>query len=224
MMDSLIKLQLEAGERVIAFSDSHPTDIPGIVEAVDRLRERVARAGALDTQYRTGVITVESSVLTKTDLRVTIRDGIAMLADLAQAAVADKKDLPIRIRTPRLRSEEKDFLSASRIAIAQAQENSAILTRYGLTPTLLDELSAATSQLESARGQKDVGRNAHTGATADLDRVAADVSRILRQLHKLNRVRFKGDTETLTVWNRVRRIPRPSRGQEKPTDPTAASK
>ena len=223
-MDSLIKLRLEAGERVIAFSDSHPSDVPGIVEAVGRLKERLARAGQLDTQYRTGVITVESSVLTKTDLRITIRDGIAMLADLAQAAVADRKDLPIRIRTPRLRTEEKDFISASRIAIAQARENAGILTRYGLTPTLLDELDAAVTQLESARGQKDVGRNAHTGATADLDRVAADVAKLLRQLHKLNRVRFKKDTEALAVWNRVRNIPRPGRAADKPADPGVAAK
>lgn len=210
-MDALIRIKLEVGGRVVGFCRAHPSDNPGLNEAVDRLEGLLARAKSLDAQHRKGEIVVRASVLNKTDLRVTIRDGIALVAGLAGIASEEQPDLEVRIRTPLLKDNQPAFVTASRVAVEQARSVEPLLRTYGLPETLLTELSAALDRFETEVAVKETGRNTQVGATADLDKVTGQVMRILRQLDRLNRHRFRGNAELLAAWTRARNLPYPAR-------------
>lgn len=222
-MDALIRIKLEVGGRVVGFCHAHPSDNPGLNAAVGKLEDRLARANALDQQHESGQITVKASVLTKGGLRATVRDGLILVAGLAEAAVGEQPDLAVRIKAPPLRRSRTEFVNSARVAVQQATEVAALLKEYGLPDTLLAELSEAIDRIETTEGAKESGRNAQVGASADLDKVAGEVMRILRQLDRLNRHRFKNDAELLAAWKRARNLPLPVRDKpEAKTPPKAA--
>ncbi len=222
-MDALILIKLQVGDRVVGFCRAHPSGNDGLDTAVARLEGRLARAQALDEQHKNGEITVHASVLNKGDLRVTIRDGLALVAGLAEAAVEEQPDLAVRIKAPRLRAQQTTFVNSARVAVSQAREVEPVLKGYGLPDTLLAEISAAIDRLESTEEKKEAGRNAHVGATADLDKVAGEVMRILRQLDKLHRHRFREDAELLAAWKRARNLPVPNRQKAPMKEPPKAA-
>lgn len=213
-MDSLIQIKLEVGGRVVGFCHAHPSDNAGLNTAVVKLEDRLARASTLSQQHERGQIVVKASVLTKSGLRAAVRDGLILVAGLADAAAAEQPDLAVRIRIPAERLNRLEFITKSRVAVQLATEVEPLLKQYGLPDTLLAEISAAIDRIELTEGAKEVGRNAQVGASADLDKVTAEVMRLLRQLDRLNRHRFKDDAELLAAWVRARNIPLPNR--EKP--------
>ncbi len=221
-MDALIMSKLQVGDRVVGFCRANPSDNEGLNTAVARLEERLARAQVLDEQFKNGEITVHASVLNKEGLRITIRDGLVLVSGLAEAATEEQPDLAVRIRVPRLRAPQPNFVTATRVAVTQAREVEPILKGYGLPDTLLTEISAAADRLESTEAVKEAGRNAHVGATADLDKISGDVMRLMRQLDKLQRHRFRGDAERLAAWKRARNLPNPRREKAVEEPPKAA--
>lgn len=222
-MDSLIRIKLEVGSRVVGFCHAHPSDNPGLNAAVAKLEGRLARAVVLDAQNRSGKIAVDASVLNKGGLKETIHDGLVLVAGLADAASEEQPDMAVRIRVPKIKISLPVFISSARVAVKQAQDVEGLLKSYGLPDTLLAELSAALDRLESTEGAKESGRNAQVGATADLDKVAGEVMRILRQLDKLNRHRFRGDAELLAAWTRARNLPFTSRVKPDTKEPPKAA-
>ncbi len=222
-MDSLIRIKLEVGDHVVGFCHAHPSDNPGLNSAVTKLEARLARGAALDEQHRSGKITVSASVLNKTDLKETIRDGLVLVAGLAASAAEEQPDMAVRIQVPGIKTQQTIFVNAARVAVKQAREVEPLLKAYGLPDTLLTELAAALDRFDSTEEAKESGRNAQVGATADLDKVAGEVMRILRQLDKLNRHRFRGDAELLAAWKRARNLPLPNREKPEAKEPPKAA-
>jgi hypothetical protein len=209
-MDSLIQIKLEVGGRVVGFCHAHPSDNPGLNAAVVKLEDRLTRARVLDQQHESGQIAVKASVLTKGGLRATVRDGLILVAGLAEAAAAEQPDLVVRIKVPKDKMSRAEFVTKARVAVAEATEVEPLLKQYGLPDTLLAEITAAIDRIEATESAKEVGRNSQVGASADLDKVTAEVMRLLRQLDRLNRHRFRDDAELLAAWVRARNIPLPS--------------
>ncbi len=222
-MDALIRIKLEVGGRVVGFCRAHPSDNPGLNAALDKLDGRLTRATALDEQHKSGEIAVKASVLNKNDLRVTVRDGLSLVAGLAEAAEEEQPDLAVRIRVPKLKISQSTFVSEARVAVRQAMDVEPLLKSYGLPDTLLAELSAALDRIDTTEEAKEAGRNAQVGATADLDKVTGEIMRLLRQLDRLNRHRFRGDAELLAAWKRARNLPLPAREKPEPTAPPKAA-
>jgi hypothetical protein len=112
---------------------------------------------------------------------VTIRDGLSLLAGLAQAVAEEQPELAVRIRGPAFKDNLRAFVGAARVALSQAEEVETLLKGYGLPDTLLAGLPAAVDRLDSSETAREAGRNAHVGATADLDKVTGVIMRVLRQ-------------------------------------------
>ncbi|MDZ4864114.1 MAG: hypothetical protein SGJ01_11785 [Gemmatimonadota bacterium] len=222
-MDALIRIKLEVGDRVVGFCRTHPSDNPGLNTALEKLEGRLARATLLDEQHRNGEITVKASVLNKTDLRATIRDGLVLVAGLAEAAEGEQPDLAVRVRVPLLKVSQTSFVNAARVAVRQAMDVEPLLKSYGLPDTLLAELSAALDRIDTTEDAKEAGRNAQVGATADLDKVTGEIMRILRQLDRLNRHLFREDAELMAAWKRARNLPFPAREKAVPKEPLRAA-
>ena len=214
-MDALIKAKLQVGDRVVAFHLDHPPMNDGMKAAVINLEAALAEARRLDQQYRSGKVTEGISVITKADLRVTIRDGISLLVGLAEIATAVRPDVRITLRQPYLKADAEKFVNDSREALVTARGVEDLLTGFGLPEGLLEALDAALTQLTARAKEKELGRNLQVGATAKLDRVTAEVMRLLRQLDRLNRFRYKNDPEALTAWRRARNLPYPTRREDR---------
>lgn len=214
-MDALIKAKLQVGDRVVAFHHDHPPMNEGMRVAVVTLEAALAEARRLDEMHRSGKTAAHVSVLTKAGLRVTIRDGISLLVGLAESAMDVRKDVQIVIRAPYLKADAEQFVNDSREALIQARGAEEILTGFGLPEGLLADLDAAITQLTSRNREKELGRNMQVGATAGLDRVTAEVMRVLRQLDRLNRFRYRRDPDGLAAWQRARTLPYPKRREDR---------
>lgn len=214
-MDALIKAKLQVGDRVVAFHQDHPPMNAGMQAAVTNLEAALAEARRLDQLYRSGKATAGASVVTKADLRVTIRDGISLLVGLAESARAIRKDIRITLRQPYLKADAEKFVNDSREALVVARGVEDVLTGFGLPEGLLDAIDAALTQLTARAKEKELGRNMQVGATVGIDRATAEVMRLLRQLDRLNRFRYKNDPEALTAWRRARNLPYPTRREDR---------
>ena len=206
-MDALIKAKLQVGDRVVAFHLDRPPMNEGMQVAVVGLETALAEARRLDDLHRAGKSNSEVAVLTKADLRVTIRDGISLIAGLADSAMRMRRDVVLDIKMPYLKGHLETFVGDCRRALAIAHGAEDILKAFGMPDTLLAELDAALVQLTTRAKEKELGRNVQVGATAGLDRVTAQIMRYLRQLDRLNRFRYRNDPDALTAWRRARTLP-----------------
>jgi hypothetical protein len=72
--------------------------------------------------------------------------------------------------------------------------------KHGLVESVLDGLVQALDQFDAAVQNGGVGRQAHVGASAELDAVADEVVQIVNVMDGLNRYRFASDAELLAAW------------------------
>ena len=209
--------------RALFFNLTHPSDNAGHVDAVTRLEERVARADTLARQERTGRLTVRASTVNKADRRRAIRKNLVVLGGIAEAASAGEQNVAELFRLPPANANHRSFLTATRVAVAEAVTRGALFIRYGMPETFLDELTSAVDQYEQAVNERSAGRSAHVGAAADLALVTEDIMQIVSQLDALNQLRFQKDGELLAAWKSARDIPWPAHARATPAPGTGGS-
>jgi hypothetical protein len=212
-MTAKTRRKLEMGRRALDFSRAHPEASPGYGAALARLQEHLARADLLATQQRDGIIQVRTASARKRDLRRGMkRTHLAHLARVAQVAAREAPDVAQKFV---LRREAKPYLAfrtAARGMAAEAQARKELLVRHGLSDTVLESLTRALDQFDQAVEQGAEGRQAHVGASAELDSVADEVVQVVRVIDSLNRLRFDKDAELLAAWESASNVvatPRP---------------
>lgn len=205
-MNTDICRKLDMADRVREFNRTHPADNPGHAAVIARFAERVARANALARQERAGHLAVRAAVATKAELRREIHFHLGVLQGTARAAAREESELATRFRLPRSNANHLTFLTIARVSAAQATESRALLTRYGLPESFLDELDGMIDRYEQAAGARDAGRLSHVGANADLTAVAEEILGLVHLLDALNRHRYRGNAEPLAGWKSARDI------------------
>jgi hypothetical protein len=216
-MRAELRRKLEMATRALNFSLAHPDGSAGYVTAVGRLTEGVARAEALATQQRAGIIASRAATARKRDLKSTVHhtllDHVARVAEVASKEVPE---LARKFQLPRDNASYHAFRTAAGAMAAEAAAQQALLVRHGLSEPLLARLAAALEELDAAVDQATEGRRAHVGAGAELATVIEEAVQVVRVLDGLNRFRFASEVEQLAAWESATNVLGPVRREPGP--------
>ena len=97
---------------------------------------------------------------------------------------------------------------------ATAQKD--LLVSRGMSPQLVDDLTATLAKFEQTLEATRAGRRDHVGASADLKSVLGEISEQVRLLDGLVRYRFSDNAELMGAWASVRDVLGPFRSKSEP--------
>jgi hypothetical protein len=211
-MEAKSRRKIEMGTRALDFSRAHPDGSPGYAAAVARLEERLARAEQLASQQREGLLEVRAATVRKRELRRGMRQAhLPHLAQVAKVAAREVPELAQKFVVKPGTTTYLAFRTAARGMAAEAQSQKEVLVRHGLVEAVLENLTQALDQFDAAVEHGSEGRQAHVGASAELNAVADEIVQVVRVMDGLNRYRFMSDAELLASWesaSNVRATPR----------------
>jgi hypothetical protein len=200
-MKAKTRRKLEMGARALIFSRLHPYPSPSYSAALARLEDRLARATHLAGQQQKGMLDVHAATARKRDLCRTIRRvHLAHLRHVARMAARDLPELAQKFRLSRGTIPYRTFRTVAGMMAAEAESRREVLLEYGLDDTVLESLKQALDDFDQAVKQGNRGHLVHVGASADLDRVAEEVVRLVKAMDGPTRLRFGHQSELLAAW------------------------
>jgi len=130
-------------------------------------------------------------------------------------AVAAKEDVQLaaQFRLPQVRTANLAFITLARGMLEKAIEHKDLLTKRGLSESVLTDISAALAEFEQTLEASRAARREHVGASGDLKTVLSEISERVRLLDGLVRYRFGDDAELMTAWASARNVLGPFRSR-----------
>ena len=201
-MDAKARRTLDMTARAIVFSRANPDDSdPGYTAVMGRFEALQARAEAMAKVQREGLTRVRLATAARRKLRrAIIESHVAHLAGVAELAARETPDARKWFVVGRGRHTYQGFVTAIRTMLERAEAQRELLVRYGLSPKVLDDFRARLAEFDAATLESIEGRRAHTGASAELERVTAEAFDVVKALDGINRIRFANDAERLGQW------------------------
>jgi hypothetical protein len=200
-MDGRTRRIKEMGERVLEWSTAHPSPEPGAAAALSRLQQLITRVNELAAQQRDGILEVRRASARKQTAREEIMQvhlshviGAAELASTEEPELAEKFRIPGRVTT------FAGFRTAARGVLAEAESRKELLTKYGLSDSVLAGLRAALDEFDAVAEQGVQGRARHVGASAELLSSGTEIFAVVRVLDSFNRFRLAGSRELYSAW------------------------
>lgn len=216
-MRSVVRRKLEMGGRVVEFSRAHPSTDASQGSVLAKLEERIARADALITQQRAGLIAVHAATARRKELRRGLQfQLLRYLIRIGEAASRVRPELAMQFELPALNTPLKPFLTSVKAMLAMAETEREFLLSVGLSELALTDLKREVAEFEEAIEASQAGRRGHVGASADLDDVSGEVTGLVGILDGLNRHRFRNDSELEAAWESVSRVRPFNRKGEEP--------
>jgi hypothetical protein len=200
-MNAKTRRTVEMAARALTFSREHPDPSAGYIAALGRLEERYARATELAARQLAGVTEVRAASARKYEIRRTLRQlHLAHIMGVARIAGHDVPGLADRFVVVPETAPYLTFRTSARSAEAAAIEHRELLVRYGLSERALDALTSLLDEFDVAAARVTEGRLEHVGASAELARVAANLTAIVSVMDGFNRIRFEGEPDQLAAW------------------------
>lgn len=217
-MNAVLRRRLEMAVRVRGFLRAHRTD--GLGDggtAVARFEVLVDRAQGLIAQQRAGVVATRSASVQRHGLRRALQTKLLRyLAAVGGVAAKGNPELAAQFRQPNHGTSQVSFLTTARGMLEKATAQKDVLVSYGLTPTLLDDLTKAIADFEQTLEVSQAGRRDHVGASADLEAVASEIAEQLKVLDGLVRYRFGDNPELMGAWTSARNVLGPFKSKDEP--------
>ena len=198
--------KLDCAQSVLGFCRRLPDLSPAGSSAIIRLQRLVTQAGVLLEQQRAALGEAAAALAERQAIAVPLKQRLAHLVRLAQAAAVHEGEVTLRLRIPFGASRQGEFLSAARAATGIATSYRALLQRYGMPAPMLAELGSDLERYEEAQRRRANAQAAAVAATADLATVAREALMAIRHLDALQRLRFAADPELLAEWQAVRSV------------------
>ena len=212
-MEARSRRKYEMGKSARDFSRGHPDESPGYIAALAMLAERLGRIDHLADQQRDGQLAVRAATVRKRELKQHMRQAhLSHLAEVAKVAAKEVPELAQKLVLKPGTSTYLAFRTAARGMAAEAESQKEVLVKHGLVESVLVDLNQSLDQFDAAVDQGTAGRQAHVGASAELNAVADEIVQIVRVMDGLNRYRSAGDGELLAAWESASNIlatPRP---------------
>jgi len=200
-MDATSRRKIEMGTRALEFSRAHPDNDAGYATAAAKQEQLMARAGALATAQRNGLVDVRAASARKEALRRAMLSGpIAHLAEVGRVAAREEHELGKTFRFKPGASTFLAFRTTARSMAAEAQTHREVLVKHGLAESVLEQFIQMLDQFDAAVALGNDGRTAHVGATRELHAVASEIVQTVRVMNGRNRQRFQEDGQLLASW------------------------
>lgn len=136
-------------------------------------------------------------------LYIMLRD----IADLAEALAYEINGLEAKFRMPFNRSDQ-NLIAAGRAFAADAVAFKAEFIAYGLKPTFIDDLTAATDAFEQSLTPANIAGQEKTGKTAAAAPLVNAGMIIVRRLTPVVRKKYRNDAAKLAAWEFARHVER----------------
>jgi hypothetical protein len=206
-MNAQLRRRLEMAARARDFLRAHQVEGVGQDLGLTKLEQLLEHAENLATQQRTGVAVERSAVKQRQELRRALQPRILGYLS-AVGAVVGTQDAALaeQFRMPSSNATHQALLTMSRAILEKATAQKELLVKLGMSEQVLDELTTALGQYEDTIQATSAGRREHVGARADLQVVAADISKQLRLLDKVVRYRFGDNAELMGAWESARNV------------------
>ena len=216
-MNALLRRRLEMAARVRDFLRAHQMDGVGQGLGLAKLEELLERAENLATQQRTGVAVVRSATKQRQEIRRALQPKIlGYLSVVGVVAATQNAELAEQFRMPPPNATHQALLTMSRAILEKATAQKQLLVSLGMSEHVLEELATALGEYEQTLEATHAGRREHVGARADLNAVAADISKQLRLLDKVVRYRFGDNAELMGAWESARNVAGPFKSKNEP--------
>jgi len=224
-MDSRTRRIKEMGERVLEWTTTHPSSEPGAAAAQTRLQQLITRVNQLADQQRDGILEVRRASARKHEARVEIMQiHLSHVISAAELASTEEPELAEKFRIPGRATTYAAFRTAARGVLTEAESRKELLTKYGLSDSLMAELRAALDEFDAVVEQGVQGRARHVGATAELLTAADEILAVVRVMNGPNRSRFAQNRELYSAWRNMSSvIAAPKREPEVPEPPKPAA-
>jgi hypothetical protein len=207
--------KLNMAARVLQFSEDHPSQSPGFVAAVTRLKECVARANQLARQQVGGRNEVRVATARKAELRRQIRRTyLDHILTVAESASVEEPELAQRFTYPQDATTYQAFFTAATSILAEAESRKDLLMKHGLAEEVLSGFRVALDQFQTVVEQGDAGRLAHVGASADLRTVSEQGAQVVKVMNGLVRILYANQSEPLAKWESASNVIGPPHPQD----------
>ena len=224
-MQAVIRRKLSMAQRALDFAIAHPVADASFATVLKRLGTTVARADAIAMQESDGRTDERAAVARRKELRQSIRrNQLRRLIEIADLAARDHPELKGQFLMPPVEVPNKPFLLAARSLLAAAVPQKDLFASLGLGDTFIEDLTAATDQLEAATATAHTGRSDHVAARADFGILVRECLRDVDVIETFYRATMPGDSELLTAWESARNVAGPFRHQAVPLAPSGAGK
>jgi hypothetical protein len=220
-MDSRTRRIKEMGERVLEWSTTHPSSEPGAAAAQTQLQQLITRLNELATQQRDGILEVRrASARKRTAVEEIMQIHLSHVISAAELASTEEPELAEEFRIPGRVTTYAAFRTAAGGVLAEAENRKELLTKYGLSDSILVGLRTALDEFDAAVEQGVQGRARHVGASAELLTAADEILAVVRVMNGPNRSRFAQNRELYTAWRNMSSvIAAPKREPEVPEAP-----
>jgi hypothetical protein len=200
-MNADSRRKIEMGTRALEFSRAHPDTEAGMVTAVARLEQLLARARDTATAQRDGIVHVRAASARKKELQRQMREvPIGHLAEVGRAASREEHELGKTFTFKPGASTYLAFRTAARAMASAADANREVLLKHGLSQSVLEQFGQMLDQFDAAIALGNEGHTAHVGATRELRSVATEIVRTVRVMDGRNRQRFAEDAQLFGSW------------------------
>jgi hypothetical protein len=217
-MQAWIRRIIEMGLSVVKFNGIHPDTETGYVTAASALETLTARAIKLITAQRQGQVDRHAASERKTALRTTmLAHHIPHLAEAGKLAAKVQHELASSFVFRPSAGTFLAFSTTARSMAAAAEAHKELLIKHGLSESVLNELTVLLDEFDAAVTLGVTGRNAHMGATAELEEIAKQIRQTVRVMDARNRQRFADDGELLGAWISARAVVGTPRGDSADT-------
>ena len=206
-MNTVTRVKLDMAARVRDFIRAHPTEASEEGIALARLEELLARGDALADQQRAGFLAVRTSTLKRQELRHRLQHTLLRYL-VSVGTVAARGNAALLTEFKRLDGSmnHRAFLSAVRGMLAKAETFREGLIEKGMSPSLLEDLQVAVTELGGTLEASREGRRDHVGASAELRAIGQELVEATDILDGLVRYRFGEDTELMAAWASARNV------------------
>ena len=216
-MNATSRRRLERALRVRDFIRAHRTDGAGEATALTRLEELVQRAEVLVAQQRAGRVATRAATMQREELRHALQSKLLIyLAAVGAVAAKGNTELAPQCHLRPSGTSNQAFVTAARGMLLQATAQKDLLVSRGMSPQLVDDLTATLAKFEQTLEATRAGRRDHVGASADLKSVLIEIGEQVRLLDGLVRYRFSDNAELMGAWASARNVLGPFRSKTEP--------
>ena len=210
-MNTAVRLKVDMAVRVRHFLRANPFSAPKAEAVAAKFEERLARAETLLQQQGDGRDLARTSRAARSGLRQRLRNSpLRHLARIAAAAAAVKPELAELFKLPGASLSEQDFRTGLRNTLARVATHQELLIEHGLRETLPAELTEMVERYEQVAALADAGRRGHTGARTELQGLASELVRMVKQLDGMMLYRIQEQPELAGAWISARNVAWPS--------------